>query len=77
MKTIQQLADQIRSGKYPREEIDVTQFFHKMNDGEFIPNRDKRVQVRDVDRDIDFVERISNKIKQSGDSSKLEDLTCV
>ena len=44
-----------------------------MSDGEFIPNRDKRVQVRDVDRDIDFVERISNKIKQSGDSSKLED----
>ena len=77
MNTIQLIADQIRSGQYPREEIDVTQFFHKMSDGEFIPNRDKRVQVRDVDRDIDFVERISNKIKQSGDSSKLEDLTCV
>lgn len=77
MNAIQQIADQIRSGEYPREEIDVTQFFHKMNDGEFIPNRDKRVQVRDVDRDIDFIERVTNKQKQSGDTSKLEDLTCV
>ena len=54
MDNLQQLVDQIRSGKYPSEEIDVTQFFHKMSDGEYIPNRDKRIQVRDKDRDIDY-----------------------
>tara|TARA_X000001036_G_C20523055_1_gene742927 strand:+ start:68 stop:982 length:915 start_codon:yes stop_codon:yes gene_type:complete len=77
MDNLQQLVDQIRSGKYPSEEIDVTQFFHKMSDGEYIPNRDKRIQVRDKDRDIDFIDRITNKIKQSGDSSNLENLTCI
>ena len=77
MTNVKEIAQQIKSGEYPREEIDVTQFFHKLNDDEYAPNRQKRIQVRDVDRDIDFVDRVVNKIKVSGDTSGLEDLTCV
>lgn len=77
MTNVKEIAQQIKSGEYPREEIDVTQFFHKLNDNEYAPNRQKRIQVRDVDRDIDFVDRVVNKIKVSGDTSGLEDLTCV
>jgi hypothetical protein len=74
---IKEIAQQIKSGEYPREEIDITQFFTKLNDDEYAPNRDSSLQVRDVDRDRDFIERIVNKIKQSGDFSGLKDLTCV
>jgi len=75
--TPEQIAQQIKSGKYPRQDIDVTQFFNKMSSGEYIPNRDTRIQVRDIDRDIDFIDRVVNKCKKSGDTSGIEDLTCV
>tara|TARA_X000000368_G_scaffold127589_1_gene100262 strand:- start:230 stop:1132 length:903 start_codon:yes stop_codon:yes gene_type:complete len=73
MANIIQLAQQIKSGEYPREEIDVEQFFNE--DGS--PIRENRIQVRDVDRDIDRIDRAVNKMKVSGDYSKLEDLTLV
>lgn len=75
--SVEQIAQQIKSGEYPTQLIDITQFFTKLSNDEYVPNRDKSLQVRDVDRDIDFVERIFNKVKQSGDTSGLEDLTCV
>jgi len=74
---VEEIARQIKSGEYPTQQTDVREFFTKLNNDEYIPNRDKSLQVRDVDRDIDFVERIYNKVKQSGDTSGLEDLTCV
>ena len=49
MTNVKEIAQQIKSGEYPREEIDVTQFFHKLNDDEYAPNRQKRIQVRDVE----------------------------
>tara|TARA_B100000427_G_scaffold291970_1_gene269075 strand:+ start:651 stop:1553 length:903 start_codon:yes stop_codon:yes gene_type:complete len=73
MANIIQLAQQIKSGEYPRQEIDVEQFFNE--DGS--PIRENRIQVRDVDRDIDRIDRAVNKMKVSGDYSKLEDLTLV
>ena len=77
MININEIARQIKCGEYPRQEVDITQFFHKLNNNEYSPNRDKRIQVRDIDRDIDFVDRVVNKIQVSGDTSGLEDLTCV
>lgn len=74
---VEQIAQQIKSGQYPREDIDITQFFTMLGNGEFIPNRATRIQVREVDRDLDFIDRVVNKCKQSGDTSGLEDLTCV
>ncbi len=73
MANIIQLAQQIKSGQYPREEVDIEQFFNE--DGS--PIRENRIQVRDIDRDIDRIDRAVNKMKVSGDYSKLEDLTLV
>ena len=73
MTNITKLAQQIKSGEYPREETDVEQFFN--DDGS--PIREKRIQVRDTDRDIDRIDRAVNKMLVSGDYSNLEDLTLV
>ena len=73
MTQITRLAQQIKSGQYPREEVDIEQFFNE--DGS--PIRENRIQVRDIDRDIDRIDRAVNKMKVSGDYSKLEDLTLV
>ena len=70
---ITRLAQQIKSGEYPKEEVDIDQFFNE--DGS--PIRENRIQVRDTDRDIDRIDRAVNKMLVSGDYSKLEDLTLV
>lgn len=71
------LAEQIESGSRPCQEIDITQFFTKLPNGEYVPNADKRIQVRQRDRDVDFVERAVNKVSQTGDRSNLSPLTTV
>ena len=71
------LAQEIESGSRPSQEIDITQFFTKLPNGEYVPNADKRIQVRQRDRDVDFVERAVNKVSQTGDRSKLSPLTTV
>ncbi len=73
MTNILTLAQQIKSGEYPREDVDVEQFF----DEEGNPLRGTRIQVRDHDRDIDRIDRAVDKMVASGDTSKLEDLTLV
>ncbi len=73
MPNILTLAQQIKSGEYPREDVDVEQFF----DDEGNPLRGTRIQVRDQDRDIDRIDRAVDKMVASGDTSKLEDLTLV
>lgn len=74
---LQQLANSIRSGEYPQQDVDLLQFFLETEDGEFIPDRSTREQVRDDDRDIDRVNRGVNKMKQTGDTSGLDPLTIV
>lgn len=74
---LQQLANSIRSGEYPQQDVDLLQFFLQTEDGEFIPDRSTREQVRDDDRDIDRVNRGVNKMKKSGDTSGLDPLTIV
>ena len=77
MNKIEKLAEQIRSGKYPKEKIKLTPFFHRTVTGEHIPVRELRIQVRDQDRDLDFINRTVNKIENNGDKSGLEPLTTV
>ena len=77
MINISPLAQQIKSGEYPTEKRDTTQFFVKLGDGVYIPDEDSRIQVRDTDRDISRVERGVNKIKSTGDTSKLKPLTLI
>tara|TARA_B100000965_G_scaffold78694_1_gene62591 strand:+ start:789 stop:1724 length:936 start_codon:yes stop_codon:yes gene_type:complete len=72
-----ELANQIRTGQYPTERRDTTQFFTKLGDGVYVPDEDTRIQVRDTDRDISRVERGVNKIKSTGDSSGLKPLTLI
>ena len=73
MTNIQNLARRIRSGEYPRVEVDVDHFFDEHGN----PLRDTRVQVRDHDRDIDRIDRAVDKMEASGDTSKIEDLTLI
>ena len=77
MANLIKLAKDIESGNRPSKEIDITQFFTKLSNGEYVPDMSKRIQVRNRDRDVDFVERTVNKIIKTGDKSKLSTLTTV
>jgi hypothetical protein len=77
MIDILKLQEEIESGSRSSEEIDILPFFIKLSDGSYVPNPKKRIQVRDRDRDVDFIERIVNKVNQTGDRSKLSTLTTV
>lgn len=71
------LAKDIRSGALPTVQVDLDQFFTKTFGGEWVPDPDTRIQVRETVRDANFVNRIVNKIQASGDSSAIEPLTCI
>ena len=75
--TTKEIATQIKSGEYPTERRDTTQFFNKLGDGVYVPDEDTRIQVRDTDRDISRVDRGVNKIKSTGDVSGLKPLTLI
>ena len=77
MTKITTLAQQIKSGKYPTEKVQLAQFFKPTVTGEMIPDRESRIQVRDRDRDIDRINRAVNKMKVSGNTSGLEPLTGI
>jgi hypothetical protein len=72
-----QLAKDIETGNRPSRTVNLIQFFTQLSNGEYVPNPETRVQVRNRDRDTDFVERIFNKVQQTGDRSKLSTLTTV
>ena len=77
MANVIKLLKDIESGNRPSKDIDITQFFTKLSNGEYVPDMSKRIQVRDRDRDVDFVERTVNKINKTGDRSKLSTLTTI
>jgi hypothetical protein len=72
-----QLAKDIETGNRPTKTVNLIQFFTQLSNGEYVPNPETRIQVRNRDRDTDFVERIVNKVQQTGDRSKLSTLTTV
>ena len=77
MNKIEKLAKNIRSGNFPKEKINLVPFFQRTVTGDYIPVRERRIQVREQDRDIDRISRAVNKIENSGDKSGLEPLTTV
>ena len=77
MANITKLFEDIEAGNRPFNDIDITQFFTKLSNGEYVPDMKKRIQVRNKDRDVDFIDRIVNKINKTGDRSELSTLTTV
>ncbi len=77
MDKIAKIAQDIRSGVYPTTKVELDQFFNQTPLGEWYPDRDTRIQVREVDRDHDRIMRGVAKMQKSGDKSNLESLTCV
>ena len=77
MDNIAKIAQDIRSGVYPTTKVELDQFFNQTPLGEWYPDRDTRIQVREVDRDHDRIMRGVAKMQKSGDKSNLENLTCV
>jgi hypothetical protein len=77
MANLTKILKDIESGNRPSDDIDITQFFTKLSNGEYVPDMTKRIQVRNRDRDVDFVERTVNKINKTDDRSKLSTLTTV
>lgn len=74
----EEICNQIRSGTYENKKmVDTIDFFNNLGEGNYVPDPSTRIQVREEDRDVDFIERTVNKIKASKDHSKLEDLTLV
>ena len=76
-KDIEALADQIKSGSYPKSKVKLDPYFYVTPNGEIVPVRELRIQVRDKDRDIDRINRAVNKMQKTGDKSGLEPLTMV
>jgi hypothetical protein len=72
------IARQIQSGTYQRKtEIDLRDYFDQVSPDNWIPNPDTRIQVRDTDRSLAFVDEIYNTIITTGDASLLDDIVLV
>lgn len=71
------LANKIKSGEYPTQPVDLDQFFKTNINGKWIVDENTRIQVRERYINEEFVERIVQKIKNTGDESLLDNLTLV
>lgn len=72
------IAKQIQSGTYKRKiVIDLRDYFDEISPGEWTPDPDTRIQVRDTDRSLAFVDEIYNAIIATGDTSLLDDIVVV
>jgi len=72
------IAKQIKSGTYKRKiVIDLRDYFDEIAPDKWSPNPDTRIQVRDTDRSLAFVDEIYNTIKTTGDTSLLDDIVVV
>ena len=72
------IAKQIRSRTYKRKVvIDLRHYFTEISPDEWSPNPDTRIQVRDTDRSLAFIDEICNTIKATGDTSLLDAIVVV
>lgn len=72
------IAKEIKSGTYKRKiVIDLRDYFDEIAPDNWIPNPDTRIQVRDTDRSLAFVEEICNTILATGDDGLLDDIVVV
>ena len=77
MIDIKTLSEEIKTGKRATVDVEIIQFFQQLNNGEYVPDQKSRIQVRNRDRDLEFIERIFNRIQNGGSESDLNFLTCV
>ena len=81
--TVRQIADMINAGTWIKKtSANVTDFFIDLgngnyHDGDYIPDRETRYQVREMDVDRDRIKRAINKILNTGDSSGLKKITFI
>ena len=72
------IAKQIKSGTYKRKiVIDLRDYFDEIAPNEWIPDPDTRIQVRDTDRSLAFVDEVYNTIIATGDDSLLDYIVVV
>ena len=72
-----EIAKKIKSGEWEQKEpVLLNLFFNDMGNGVFEPN-DLRIQVRGTSRDVNFIDRVTNEIIYTGDTSKLQPLVLV
>ena len=75
---VQSIANKIKNGEYPKEKMDITQFFNKIGKGNnYAPKSETRGQVRPRDRNTKRIERAVNKMLASGDTSGMKPLTLI
>jgi hypothetical protein len=77
MNSAVKVSQKIKSGEWKEQIVDILQFFTVTITGEYVPKPDSRVQVRQLLRDVDRVQRIYNKVKEKKDYSKLEPITLI
>lgn len=80
IEMVQNIANEIKNGEYPKEKMDITQFFNKIGKGDnfnYSPKEDTRIQVRSRDRDVKRIDRAVNKMIASGDTSQMKPLTII
>ena len=76
--SVEDIVQQIKTKSYPNnQKIDLTQFFNHLGGDVYVPKPNTRIQPREKDRDGGRIESAVNKMQASGDTSNLEDLTCV
>ena len=74
----EQLAEDLKSGKYKiKKKLNIIQFFKQLSNGDYVPDDTKRIQVRERDRDLDFIDRIVNKLSTSKNYSNLDTIVVV
>mgnify|MGYP001375365428 FL=1 len=75
---VQDIVNSIKNDEYPKEKMDITQFFNQIGKGDnYAPKSETRVQVRPRDRNTKRIERAVNKMLASGDTSGMKPLTVV
>ena len=75
---LQSIADQIKKGTWKKKKtVKNLDFFHQYGGGVIAPNRERRIQCRTEDRNLDFIERQVNKVNNGGSTDNISDLTCV
>jgi hypothetical protein len=74
----EQLAEDIKSCKYKiKKKLNLIQFFKQLSNGDYVPDDTKRIQVRELDRNLDFIDRIVTKLSTSKNYKNLDTIVVV
>ena len=72
------IANQIKDGTYKRKiKIDLRNYFEEIDTDVWEPLEEKRIQVREYDRSLAFIEKAVNHCVNTGDHSNLDIIVLV